>query len=406
MRDYDSTVLLQGARKMMLQATKLCSWQMTPDLTLQFSNCENGHFFFDTFLVSACPGTLKAHFESHDTPAVLADEIGFTWIAAAQKERDSVTEYHLLGPFFIVEASEQYLIRLCSRLRISSELSGELRKRLKQIPTIPIQVALNYAVMLQYYAVGKEVAAGQITYVLSEPMQQSEGSWDINALHNSWEAEQALFQGIRDGTLNLEASSLTATFSGSTIGTLCPWDPLRQAKDELIVLVVLASRAAILGGVSPEWSYSVADYFFQRIEASDTVGMVQNCSLELLQTIIPQVRKAKENQDRSGVIRACMEYVQTHIYEKIQLEEMAKALGYAPYYLSKRFKAEVGTSLNDYIKRQKIERAKAMLTRPNASIAEISERLAFSSPSYFCTVFKQHTGMMPSEYQNTPTQEV
>ena len=46
-----------------------------------------------------------------------------------------------------------------------------------------------------------------------------------------------------------------------------------------------------------------------------------------------------------------------------------------------------------------------MLTRGNASIAEISEKLAFSSPSYYCTVFKQHTGMMPSEYQNTPTQE-
>ena len=157
--------------------------------------------------------------------------------------------------------------------------------------------------------------------------------------------------------------------------------------------------------MSPEGSYSISDYYIQRIEACESIGAVQSCAIELQRTYVARVRKCRENQDRSGVIRACMDYVQTHIYEKIQLEEMAKALGYAPYYLSKRFKAEVGTSLNDYIKIQKMERAKRMLTRTGASVAEISDKLSFSSPSYFCTVFKQHTGMMPSEYQNTPNKE-
>ena len=97
-----------------------------------------------------------------------------------------------------------------------------------------------------------------------------------------------------------------------------------------------------------------------------------------------------------------MDYIQTHIFEKIQLEKMANELGYAAYYLSKRFKAETGISLNDYIKEQKVEQAKLLLSKAGASIAEISDRLCFSSPSYFCAVFKQHTGMAPSEYQNQP----
>lgn len=95
-----------------------------------------------------------------------------------------------------------------------------------------------------------------------------------------------------------------------------------------------------------------------------------------------------------------MDYIQTHLYDKIQLETMAKELGYAAYYLSKRFKEETGISLNDYIKEQKIRKATQMLNRAGVSVAEVSERLAFSSPSYFCTVFKKLTGMMPSEYQN------
>lgn len=402
MRDYDASVLLQGARKMMLQATKLYSWQADCNLTLQFSNYDNGLFYYEMFLVSSCRGALISHFAAQDNPLILSDEIGFTWIAAAKKEQHTVSEYHLLGPFFSVEASEQYLIRLCSRMRLSPELSGRMRKQMKEIPTVAMQVALHYAVMLQYYAVNREVTTAEISLINSATMPESREAWNVTGQHNSWEAEQALFRAIQEGTLSLDFSTLTAGFSGATIGTLCPWDPLRQAKDEVIVLIVLASRAAILGGVSPEGGYSIADYYFQRIEASETVGAIQNCCIELLQTVTTRVRKCKENQARSAPIRACMDYIQTHMFEKIQLEHMAKELGYASYYLSKRFKTETGISMNDYIKGQKIDYAKRMLARTNTSVAEVSERLAFSSPSYFCTVFKQLTGMMPSEYQRKP----
>jgi len=405
MRDYDSTVFLHGARKMMLQATGLYSWQTDPKLTLQYTNYPGDHFFYDLFLVSDCRAELVSHFSVHDNPIITTDKIGFTWIAAAKKAGDTVDEYHLLGPFFNVEASEQYLIRICSRLQISAELAGQLRRRIREIPTITMHVALQHAVMLQYYAANQEVAVEGVSWHNSAIMPDSEDSWNAPGQHNSWEAEQALFRSIQDGTLTLDSSMLTASFSGATIGALCPWDPLRQAKDEVIVLAVLASRAAILGGVSPEGGYSIADYFFQRIEACESIGAVQNCSIELLQTVMARVRKCKENQSRSAPIRACMDYIQTHMFEKIQLENMAKELGYAAYYLSKRFKAETGVSLNDYIKKQKIEEAKRMLSRTSTSVAEISERLAFSSPSYFCTVFKQFTGMMPTEYQGKTNKE-
>ena len=76
MRDYDSSVLLRGAQKMMLQATKLYSWQADPNLELQFTNYDNGHFFYDMFLVSSCRGAFISHFEEHGNPLILSDEIG------------------------------------------------------------------------------------------------------------------------------------------------------------------------------------------------------------------------------------------------------------------------------------------------------------------------------------------
>ncbi|SCP98860.1 helix-turn-helix transcriptional regulator [Anaerobium acetethylicum] len=400
MRDYNTMLFLQEAQEMLLVATKLYSWQLDGRFNLQNTNHPDGQFFYDLFKISSCSDHIQTHFSTLDTPIIIADTLGFTWIVAGKKEDDTISEYHLLGPFFTVEASERYMMRLCSKIHVSSELVQQMQGQLKKIPSIPITVSLTYAVMLQYYAVGGSINTGEITYVNTAIATNKEDQWVTNVQHNSWEAELNLFEGIKNGTLDLEGMSLTSTFSSGTIGALCPGNPLRQVKDEVIVLIIIATRAAILGGVSPEGGYSIADYYFQRVEACDTVGTVQNCAYEILQTVMQRVRMCKKRSHHPAIVNGCMEYIETNLFEKINLDHMAKELGYASYYLSKRFKEETGTSIKDYIKEEKMKRAKLLLTRTDIAVNEVSERLAFSSPSYFCSIFKQYTGMLPSEYQN------
>ncbi len=400
MRDYETMLFMQEVQQMLLVATKLYSWQLDGRLNLQSTNHPNGQFYYDLFKISKCSDYIQTHFLSVDTPIIIADSLGFTWIVAGKKEDGSVLEYHLLGPFFTVEASERYMMRLCRQLHISQELTGQMQGQLKKIPSIPITVSLTYAVMLQYYAIGETICPDEIIYVNTSTSIEENDQWMTTERHNTWEAELKLFESIKNGTLNLEGMALTNTFSGGVIGTLCPGDPLRQVKDEVIVLIILATRAAILGGVSPEGGYSIADYYFQRVEACDTVGTVQKCSVEILQTVMHRVRMCKERGTHSAVVNSCMDYIETHLYTKINLDQMAKEVGYATYYLSKRFKEETNISIKDYIKEEKIKRAKFLLARTDISVSEVSERLAFSTPSYFCSVFKSFTGMLPSEYQN------
>ena len=104
----------------------------------------------------------------------------------------------------------------------------------------------------------------------------------------------------------------------------------------------------------------------------------------------------------SQEVLQAISYMQNNLTIQLTGEQIARAIFISPSRLYKRFKAETGISLNDYIKEQKVEQAKLLLSKAGASIAEISDRLCFSSPSYFCAVFKQHTGMAPSEYQNQP----
>ena len=61
----------------------------------------------------------------------------------------------------------------------------------------------------------------------------------------------------------------------------------------------------------------------------------------------------------------------------------------------------VGVSTNKYIRRIRIDAAKEMLSKTNKSVGTIAEETGFSESQYFSTVFKQETGMTPSQFKDS-----
>ena len=175
-------------------------------------------------------------------------------------------------------------------------------------------------------------------------------------------------------------------------------DPIRQLKDQLIIQVALCGRAAIFGGVSPDGSYSLQDYYVRRIENMNTISALNDLSEEILQAFLQRSRQAKKSEGYPAAIRSVMEYINNHITEKISLKDLAAEVNYTEYYLSSKFKKEVGVSINTYIMKCKIDAAKELLGTGNYSICSVSDYLGFSSANYFGTVFKQHTGVTPTEF--------
>ena len=93
-----------------------------------------------------------------------------------------------------------------------------------------------------------------------------------------------------------------------------------------------------------------------------------------------------------------MDYIYYHLHERIRLEDVADASGLSPNYLNSLFRKKKGISIQKYICSKRIEAAKNMLLYSDYSETEISEFLAFSSPSHFIRVFRKHTGMTPRQY--------
>ena len=65
----------------------------------------------------------------------------------------------------------------------------------------------------------------------------------------------------------------------------------------------------------------------------------------------------------------------------------------------------VGASTNKYIRRIRIDVAKEMLSKTSKSVGTIAEETGFSESQYFSTVFKQETGMTPSQFKDSLRKE-
>lgn len=84
---------------------------------------------------------------------------------------------------------------------------------------------------------------------------------------------------------------------------------------------------------------------------------------------------------------------------------LAEELHYEYNYLSNLFSSVEGITLEQYIIRQKIERAKELLFYNELNLSEIANKLGYSSVAHLSSQFKKITGFSPSELKKSRTQE-
>lgn len=69
------------------------------------------------------------------------------------------------------------------------------------------------------------------------------------------------------------------------------------------------------------------------------------------------------------------------------------------HYLSHLFSAAEGLTIEKFIIRQKVERAKELISYGELSIAEVAQQLGYSSPAHLSRQFRQVTGLTPTDFQ-------
>lgn len=98
-------------------------------------------------------------------------------------------------------------------------------------------------------------------------------------------------------------------------------------------------------------------------------------------------------------MKRLLDYIHLHYAEPLNLTEMAKHFHFNPSYLSSYFSSHNEEGFVDYLHKVRTEKAEELLRAGEATISEISGLVGYSDHSYFCKVFKKHTGLSPSRYR-------
>lgn len=99
-------------------------------------------------------------------------------------------------------------------------------------------------------------------------------------------------------------------------------------------------------------------------------------------------------------IMGAVNYIEQNCTTDFAVGTLAKMCNMSESKFYASFKLGTGYSPTEYKNRVRVMRAEQMLTQNSCSIEYICEQLNFCSPAYFRRVFKQHTGMLPSQVKN------
>lgn len=132
--------------------------------------------------------------------------------------------------------------------------------------------------------------------------------------------------------------------------------------------------------------------------ASQPPGQMENTFACRVQALLNVVRKYELYQSDSIVKKTC-EYVLSHVEEDISLERISQEVHLRSDYVGKLFKKKTGYNFNSYVTKIKMEHAKYLIEAGDYKNYEISEKLGYSSPDYFCRLFKAYAGCTPIEFR-------
>ena len=162
----------------------------------------------------------------------------------------------------------------------------------------------------------------------------------------------------------------------------------------------MLTRYCIDGGLEPEQAYRLSDFYILKMDTCTTVRQIADLHHEMAKDFTGKMVLQKKSSILSKPVVQCVDYIYSHIKERITVAVLAEYTGLSESYLSRIFKQNLGISISDYIREKKIEKATHLLRYSDKSIIDIANYLSFSSQSHFIQTFENFTGMTPKKYRN------
>lgn len=99
-------------------------------------------------------------------------------------------------------------------------------------------------------------------------------------------------------------------------------------------------------------------------------------------------------------IKKAQEFIETNFHTRITTDELSDRFAISRRSFERRFKRATNNTVNEYVRRVKIEAAKKSFETSRKNITETMFDVGYSDTKAFRGIFKKITGMTPLDYRN------
>ncbi len=108
----------------------------------------------------------------------------------------------------------------------------------------------------------------------------------------------------------------------------------------------------------------------------------------------------QQDTHHDELIIKIQEWIQGNYQHAVQIDELASRFKISVRSLNRRFKAATRTTPVQYLRETRIDHSRQLLKQSNLTIAEIAFTVGYTDTSHFGSLFRQDTGVTPSEYRS------
>lgn len=119
-------------------------------------------------------------------------------------------------------------------------------------------------------------------------------------------------------------------------------------------------------------------------------------------TTLSKKETNKHTASENRIINASIQFIQDNYCEQIDVFDVANSIHFSYSYLAKLFKRCTGETITQYTNRLRVNKAFKMIKCTDKKISQIARETGFSTPNYFCMVFRKQFGKTPESVREEP----
>jgi AraC-like DNA-binding protein len=99
--------------------------------------------------------------------------------------------------------------------------------------------------------------------------------------------------------------------------------------------------------------------------------------------------------------RIVIDYLDGHLAQPVELADLARVAGLSPSHFHRAFRLTMGAPPHRWLMRRRIQRAQALMLKPERSLADIAVEIGFADQPHFTRAFSREMGVSPGAWRRT-----